>query len=456
VKKIAISIISFPKNIIIQINKLIFNFDIKLMFILVEPLLYPSKASYKNLSINIFFYLLNLRIKQFIKSIFTIICLILIDILKIIYFPIIIFFYFSRYKFVQVNYTQIGVLTQSLNVMVKKNLIDGYKSIILIPSHSDFSFIKEIFKNLIIIDNCLLNILLLPLKHTDLISCTCQKVDHFLDSNLQLINSSPFSKIFLQYNLLNKDKDIFEFKNEFKENMHDHFKENYSELDLANTFVIHHREKYFNNTSHLRGSDLSTYLPSIKYLLNKGYGVIRLTHSKSQKLNFKNKLYKEINTDFDFNKKLQFFLLLKCKGFIATDSGPNSIGSLLSIPVYNTNVYGINVNGVNKKSLYILKKVKLNKKILTYRDLIDLNYYRGYYLSKRYSAKIGFKVIDNNKKEILDGLKEFISLKTAYVPNKMQIKFKKSLPDYIELKYYLSNISNAFIKKNIRLFSGLI
>jgi putative glycosyltransferase (TIGR04372 family) len=191
-------------------------------------------------------------------------------------------------------------------------------------------------------------------------------------------------------------------------------------------------------------------------LLNKGYGVIRLTHSKSQKLNFKNKLYKEINTDFDFNKKLQFFLLLKCKGFIATDSGPNSIGSLLSIPVYNTNVYGINVNGVNKKSLYILKKVKLNKKILTYRDLIDLNYYRGYYLSKRYSAKIGFKVIDNNKKEILDGLKEFIRLKTMSRPNNAQIKFKKSLPNYIELKYYLSNISKVFIKKNTRLFSGLI
>lgn len=455
-KKIAISIISFPKNIIIKIYKLIFNFDIKLMFILVEPLLYPSNVSYKNLSNNIFFYLFNFRIRQFIKSIFVIIFLIFIDILKIIYFPIIIFFYFSRYRFVQVNYTQIGVLTQSLNVMIKKNLINGYKSIILIPSCTDFSFVKEIFKNLIIIDNCLLNILLLPLKHTDLISCTSKKVDHFLDSNLQLINSSPFSKIFLQYNLLNKDKNLFEFKDDFKNNMHNYFKKNYSELDLANTFVIHHREKYFNNTSHLRGSSLSTYLSSIKYLLNKGYGVIRLIHSKSQKLNFKNKLYKEVNTDFNFNKKLQFFILLKCKGFIATDSGPNSIGSLLSIPVYNTNVYGINVNGVNKKSLYILKKVKLNKKLLTYRDLIDLNYYKGHYLCKRYSEKIGYRILDNNTKEILGGLKEFIRLKTMSRLNNDQIKFKKSLPNYIELKYYKSNISKVFIKKNSRLFLGLI
>lgn len=198
------------------INRLIFSFDIKIMFTLVEPLLYPSRASYKNLSINLFSYFFNLKIKDFTKSVFLILFLILVDILKIIYFPVIIFFYFSKYRFVQINYSQIGAVTQYLNVMVKKNLIDGYKSIILIPSYSNFSFIKEIFKNLIIIDNVLLNILLLPLKHTSLISCTNEKIDHFLDSNLQLINSSPFSKIFLKYRLLNKKNDLFKFKDDFK------------------------------------------------------------------------------------------------------------------------------------------------------------------------------------------------------------------------------------------------
>lgn len=438
------------------INKLIFTLDIRLMYILVEPLLYPSKASYKNLLTNILFYLSCFRIKQFSKNILTIIFFILIDILKIIYLPLIILFYFSRYRFIQLNYSQIGILTQSLNILVKKNSIEGYKSIILIPSNSNFSFIKKIFKNLIIIDNLLLNIFLLPLKHTDLISCTYAKTDHFLHSNLQLINSSPFSKTILNYNLLNKKEKLFEFYDEYKKKMDKYIRDNYSFLDLSNSFIIHHRERYFNNTSEIRGSELSTYLPSIKYLLNKGYGVIRLTNSQSQKLDFKNNLYQEINTDFNFNKKLQFFLLSKCKGFIATDSGPNSIGSLLSVPVYNTNVYGINVNGVNKKSLYILKKVMLNKKIVNYKTLIDLNYFKGYYLSRRYCSKIGLKVVDNNKEEILEGLKEFISLNNNFKPNKAQVNFRKSLPDYIELKYYSSNISRMFIKKNIKLFSGLI
>ena len=58
--------------------------------------------------------------------------------------------------------------------------------------------------------------------------------------------------------------------------------------------------------------------------------------------------------------------------------------------------------------------------------------------------------------EILQGLKEFIKLNNKYKPNKKQINFKNSLPDYIEFKHYDSNISNFFIKKNKTLFKELI
>ena len=184
--------------------------------------------------------------------------------------------------------------------------------------------------------------------------------------------------------------------------------------------------------------------------------MIRLIHSKSTKLIFKNKKYIEINMEELVNKKLQFLILKKCKGFIATDSGPNSIGSLLNIPVYNTNVIGINVNAINKSGVYILKKIKRLNKTLTYKELIDLGYYKGFCYSRRYAEKIGLSPIDNSAEEILLGLKEFIKLNNKYKPNKKQINFKNSLPDYIELKHYDSNISNAFIKKNETLFKELI
>ena len=156
------------------------------------------------------------------------------------------------------------------------------------------------------------------------------------------------------------------------------------------------------------------------------------------------------------NKKLQFLILKKCKGFIATDSGPNSIGSLLDIPVYNTNVIGINVNAINKSSVYILKKIKRVNKTLTYKELIDLGYYKGYCYCRRYTEKLGLNIIDNSAEEILQGLKEFIKLNNKYKPNKKQLNFKNSLPDYIELKNYDSNITNSFIKKNKTLFKELI
>ena len=37
-----------------------------------------------------------------------------------------------------------------------------------------------------------------------------------------------------------------------------------------------------------------------------------------------------------------------------------------------------------------------------------------------------------------------------------QKKFKESIPDYMELKHYKSNIADSFIKENMKFFSNLI
>ncbi|MDC1185245.1 TIGR04372 family glycosyltransferase [Candidatus Pelagibacter ubique] len=392
------------------------------------------------------------------KDLLVFIFLTLINFLKIIYFPIILLFYFSKYRFIELNYSQIGTVNQNLDVMVKKNLLDGYKSIILIPKHSDYSFIKEIFKNLIIIDNTLLNILLLPMKHTRLVSCKSDQVDPtFLNANLQLVNVAPMAKVYAEYKKNKKGKDtLYDFNDIFEKKMKDHMKANYSNFKISKTFIFHHRENYYSNTSNLRGSNISSYLPSIKYLLKKGYGVIRLTQSTSKKLIFKEKLYKEINTDLDFNKRLQYYLISKCRGFICCDSGPKAIGSLLSIPTYNTNMQGIIITAVTNRSIFILKKIKFRNKLISYKEAIDLNYFSGYHLCNSYLQKNDFEIINNTKNEILKGLKEFERLNKKKTQSKKQKNFKESLPDYIDFKYYKSNISDSFIKNNIKLFSHLL
>ena len=392
--------------------KLIFTLDIKLMFSLVKPLKYPSKSTYKNLINNISHNLFSFNKKQLFYELLLIIFKFLIDLLKILYLPVIILFYFSKYRFILMNYSQFGTINDCLNIMVKKNLLNGYKSIILIPSYCNFNYVKGIFKNLIIIDNNLLNILLLPLKHSRLISCIGDDTNPtFLNSNLKLINSSPFAKIQMQYkNSLKKKDTLYDFNDDFEKEMRIHIKKNYSHFKLEKIFVFHHRENYFAGTSNLRGSDLSTYLPSIKYLLKKGYGVLRILHSKSENLSFKNKLYKEINTDLAINKKLQFYLVSKCRGFICCDSGPSSMGPLFTTPVYCTNMHGTIIAAVSKKSLFILKKIKLKKKLISYKKALDLEYFRGFHVTKIYADKLGFEFINNSKNEILNGLKEFENL----------------------------------------------
>ena len=151
-----------------------------------------------------------------------------------------------------------------------------------------------------------------------------------------------------------------------------YIKKSYPDLNISKTYVVHHRARnYLGSFSELRGSSIDTYLSSFKYLLKRGYGLIRLTNSSSKKLFFNNNKYIEINTDFFFNKKLQYYFLLKCKGFITSSSGPGSIGALLSIPVYETNIIGPNTFAVTSKSVFILKKIKFKNKILKFKKLLE-------------------------------------------------------------------------------------
>tara|TARA_B110000503_G_C7014208_1_gene357010 strand:+ start:55 stop:897 length:843 start_codon:yes stop_codon:yes gene_type:complete len=277
------------------------------------------------------------------------------------------------------------------------------------------------------------------------------------NSNLWHQTHLPFTSTGKEFRKRCKNKNIHTFKKKFIEEMSLYFKKNHSKLNISKLIVFHHRPNFYNNTSARRGSEKSTYRPAIKYLLNKGYSVICLVNSTSQKLSFGNKKYNEINIDYNKNKLLQFYLLAKCKGFICSDSGPSNLAPMFNIPVYDTNIPGANVNGINKKSVYLLKKVKLNNKIMTYKKLFEIDYFQGLIYSNKWS-ELDFELINNNSKEILEGIKEFINLNenTKITINKEQNFFNKSLPNHMDLKWSGSNISRYFIKNNPRFFSGTI
>ena len=154
-----------------MISNFIFKLDMKLSYIFVYPKFRVDEFNFNNSIINLIYFLKKKKYIQLIKLLIILFFYLIINLSKIIYLPIIIIIYFTKYRFAQISYTQIGHLNELINFMTKRNYINGYKTIYLIPNDSDFYFISRIFKKLIIINNIFLNLILLPLKYSSFISC---------------------------------------------------------------------------------------------------------------------------------------------------------------------------------------------------------------------------------------------------------------------------------------------
>ena len=151
-------------------------------------------------------------------------------------------------------------------------------------------------------------------------------------------------------------------------------------------------------------------------------------------------------------------MIKNCRGFIGQPSGPVSIATLFDKPILETNVWGPRVNAFNKKGSFILKKICKDGKVISYKEAINLNYYKGIHLVHRKMLEIGLNLQDNSSEEILESFKHFDNLINIeqFIPSIEQNNFKKFLPDYMEMKNTDSNIDPYFINTNKDLFKNLI
>ena len=145
------------------------------MFIIDNKTNHSVKFSVTKLISNICYCLIKFKIKKFIILCISLFYFIFVNIIKVLYFPIIILFFFSRFRFCQINFSQIGIINLHFSYMIKRHILDGKIPIIFIPKDSKFDFLKEIFKNIIIIDNKILYLLSIPLRMTNLISFQIQE-----------------------------------------------------------------------------------------------------------------------------------------------------------------------------------------------------------------------------------------------------------------------------------------
>ena len=116
-------------------------------------------------------FILNYIFKIFIK--------LFLDILKLIYFPIAFVFTFLIIDLFKLTILKLEHFCHQLEIGVKYNLLK--KKSLFLSKNPFRSIIKKIFKNLIIYDNIILNILAQPLIQNDLISSNITNAEYLYD-----------------------------------------------------------------------------------------------------------------------------------------------------------------------------------------------------------------------------------------------------------------------------------
>ena len=96
----------------------------------------------------------------------------------------------------------------------------------------------------------ILNIILLPLKHSKLVSCKMNEVDLFMDKNLRVKKCKSNSS-----NKFKNDKypnsNLFKVNDSFISNMDEYFQNHFPFLSKNVLFYI--KDNYYNYTSDFRG-----------------------------------------------------------------------------------------------------------------------------------------------------------------------------------------------------------
>lgn len=184
-----------------------------------------------------------------------------------------------------------------------------------------------------------------------------------------------------------------------------------------------------------RNSKIENYLDSIKFLIKKGYTIIRLGGTKQSNLNFKDKNYFELNDDQ--NLKYSLYLAEMCEFYIGTSSGPLDTAFMFEKPTLLTNAFTILGYPRNYKDRVLYRNIELNGKKITLTEFLSLPFF---YHDILYMDKNNLKYIENTAEEILKSVKEFTNSfeNNNFSKTDKQIKINNLLSQNME-KYFNDN-----------------
>jgi putative glycosyltransferase (TIGR04372 family) len=155
-----------------------------------------------------------------------------------------------------------------------------------------------------------------------------------------------------------------------------------------------------------RDADIDAIIPSIRYLIDKGYYVIRVGSLAKDKVSFQHKMF----IDYPFTKYVSDFndiyIVANSSFLVGASSGICDVAALFDVPRLVINAVPFGHSTVGKKTMFIPKKLSKKGSIVPFFDkhtksLIEES-------SCDVVKKKGYNYIDNTEDEILDAVKDFI------------------------------------------------
>jgi putative glycosyltransferase (TIGR04372 family) len=380
--------------------------------------------------------------KNFKLKVFNLIKHIIINLLILIYLPIIFIFYLFRIKFLHINLWQIGSIIHHLDYLVKENkLRNNYKLILFAPKFITInSYIPFIYsKEVKVFKNFFLYFLAFPLIHSKATSLEPWESENLNPKSKCHQIHREYNKKFNTYICNLKEVDDYNYKNFLFKNK-----------IKSKIISIQVRDDGFYGFKSNRSCEIDTYKKTIQSLLDKGFCVVRFVNNQSKKIYFEKKNYHELTTENENEKILQYLIIKKSYLFITTLGGPMSFNFMTNTPFLMTNLIPLSISGVTKKKdRFILKKYysNRNKTFLNLKEIFDKKIYLYPNLCKNFDITI----IDNNEDEILSATNEMLNNieKNNYGANKYQMSFFDQLKDQYSICY-----TDALVCKNFNLYSS--
>lgn len=203
-----------------------------------------------------------------------------------------------------------------------------------------------------------------------------------------------------------------------------------------------------------RNADIDTYIPAIKFLISKGYTVVRIGSVVSKRLeldeeNFIDYPYSNHRSDF-----LDIFLISISNFVVSSSSGSTDIAWVFNIPYLGVNYAPFSHIPLGKNNIFIQKKV-YKESVVPYKSLVDISF-KNVFDGKEISS-LGLKYIENTAEEILEAVVEMESRTSGVYREEMEdiAKMKKYFHEYLLKNTYSqcrAKLARNWLKENEKLY----